>query len=69
MSHVLLNLNLQWLGLRIPKGAYYPENMYLLLLLFIFFKENVFLLIIGLSTGSALFMVISSTVGASTYSY
>ena len=29
---VLLNLNLQGLGSRIPGGAYYPINLYLLLL-------------------------------------
>jgi hypothetical protein len=27
MSPVLLNFNLQWLGSRIPEGAYYPESM------------------------------------------
>jgi hypothetical protein len=32
MPPALLNLNLKWLGTRIPEGAYYPKNMFLLLL-------------------------------------
>jgi len=41
MSPVLLNLNLQWLQPGIPEGAYYPKNMYLLLL-FIYFLKRMF---------------------------